>query len=132
VQVLDNVYANAGIIPNLSFLEAEQIPLSNLDRIIADPQETKYPPVEIVGDEIDHGWCYYFEKADLARQVGNWDTVLALKSQADTLGLSPRIPSEWLPFLKLTCVQKIGQLPRSGASQPGGGGKIQIGHHFHL
>ncbi|NMC46000.1 MAG: hypothetical protein GYA52_04130 [Chloroflexi bacterium] len=100
VQVLDNVYANAGIIPNLSFLEAEQIPLSNLDRIIADPQETKYPPVEIVGDEIDHGWCYYFEKADLARQVGNWDTVLALKSQADTLGLSPRIPSEWLPFFE--------------------------------
>ena len=100
VQVLDNVYANAGIIPNLSDLEAAEIPLSNLDRIITDPQEPKYPPVEIIGDEIEHGWCYYFEKADLARQDGNWDMILALQSQADSLGLSPRNPSEWLPFFE--------------------------------
>ena len=100
LQILDNAYANAGIIPNLSQLEAQEIPLSNLDRIITSPQESKNPPLEIFGEEIEHGWCYYFEKADLARQTGDWDTVLSLKAQADEKSLSPRNPSEWLPFLE--------------------------------
>lgn len=100
LQVLDSQYANAGIIPNLTDSEAAQIPLSNLDRIITSPQEAKYPPVEIVGEEIDHDWCYYFEKADLARQIGDWDTVITLKNEADGLGFSPRNPSEWLPFFE--------------------------------
>jgi len=100
LQVLDSQYANAGIIPNLTDQEAAQIPLSNLDRIITSPEESKYPPIEIVGEEIEHGWCYYFEKADLARQIGDWNTVIQLKNEADELGLSPRNPSEWLPFFE--------------------------------
>ncbi len=100
LQVLDSEYANAGIIPNLTAQEAAQISLSNLDRIIPSPAEEKYPPIEIVGEEIERGWCYYFEKADLARQIGDWDKVISLKSTADELGLSPRNPSEWLPFFE--------------------------------
>jgi len=100
MQVLDLRYANAGIIPNLTELEAAQIPLSNLDRIITSPEESKYPPLEIFGEEIEHGWCYYFEKADLARQTEDWDTVISLKKEADEKGLSPRNPSEWLPFFE--------------------------------
>ncbi len=100
VQVLDNVYANAGIIPNLSSLEADGIPLSNLDRIITDPAVEKFPPFEIVGEEIPRGWCYYFEKADLARQTQDWDKVIALREQAQAQDLYPRNPSEWLPFIE--------------------------------
>lgn len=100
VQVLDDVYANAGIIPNLSPLEADGIPLSNLDRIITDPAVEKFPPFEIVGEEIPRGWCYYFEKADLARQTQDWDKVIALSEQAQAQDLYPRNPSEWLPFIE--------------------------------
>ena len=100
LQVLDEKYANAGIIPNLTQLEADQIPLSNLDRIITEPDVQSQPPLDIIGEEIDHGWCYYFEKADLARQVADWDTVIMLKEQADQSGAAPRIPSEWLPFFE--------------------------------
>lgn len=100
LQVLDVRYANAGIIPNLTDLEAAQIPLSNLDRIITSSIDEKHPPIEIVGEEIEHGWCYYFEKADLARQTADWDVVLTLKDEADAAGFSPRNPSEWLPFFE--------------------------------
>lgn len=36
----------------------------------------------IYGPEPKHGWCYYFEKAELARQFGNWDEVVKLGDQA--------------------------------------------------
>jgi len=100
LQVLDSRYANAGIIPNLTDLEAAEIPLSNLDRIITAPKKEKYPPIEIIGEEIKHGWCYYFEKAELARQEGDWQKVIILKEEANALNLSPRNPSEWLPFFE--------------------------------
>ncbi|HAF62768.1 MAG TPA: hypothetical protein DCK95_10655 [Anaerolineaceae bacterium] len=100
LQVLDEKYANAGIIPNLTQLEADQIPLSNLDRIITDSDAQHYPPIDIIGEEIDHDWCYYYEKADLARQVADWDAIIALKKQAEQAGVAPRNPSEWLPFFE--------------------------------
>ena len=28
--------------------------------------------------EPSHGWCYYFERADLARQMGDWEKVAEL------------------------------------------------------
>ena len=28
----------------------------------------------IYGNEAEHGWCYYYQKADLARQLGDWPT----------------------------------------------------------
>jgi hypothetical protein len=40
------------------------------------------PPAHIYGAEIAHGWCYYFEKADLARQSGDWETIVSLDEQA--------------------------------------------------
>lgn len=56
------------------------------------------PPQEIFGAEPEHGWCYYYQKAGLARQQGDWDAVLALYDEASGLGLKPADPVEWLPF----------------------------------
>jgi len=44
------------------------------------------PPAAVFGDEPVHGWCYYFEKAELARQQGDWQQVAALGEQAFALG----------------------------------------------
>lgn len=40
------------------------------------------PPVEYYGTEPEHDWCYFFEKAELARQNNDWDEVARLGDQA--------------------------------------------------
>ena len=58
------------------------------------------------GEEPAHSaWCYYFEKADLAKQYGDWQQVAALGDQARAEGYSPRrsssdAPQEWRPFIE--------------------------------
>ena len=58
------------------------------------------PPRPPFGAEPPHGWCYYYEKADLARQQGNWDDVVRLGDEAAKHRLHPNDAIEWLPFLQ--------------------------------
>ena len=60
----------------------------------------KTPPQFPFGSEPTQAWCYYYEKASYARQVGDWQTVLNLVDQADKLGLEPQDLIEWMPFLQ--------------------------------
>jgi hypothetical protein len=59
-----------------------------------------HPPVNIFSTEPDHNWCYYYEKADLARQAQDWRQVVKLGDEAIRLGFSPKDTSEWLPFIE--------------------------------
>jgi hypothetical protein len=81
---------------------AELLPLSNPSLIEADPQEPARPPEAIFGPEPPHGWCYYFEKADLARQSGDWEQVAKLGNQA--LKLNERLyevnAPELVPYIE--------------------------------
>lgn len=47
-----------------------------------------------------HGWCYYFQKADLARQFEQWDEVASLGDAAFADGLRPADPSERFAFIE--------------------------------
>jgi hypothetical protein len=47
-----------------------------------------------------HGWCYYFEKADLARQLGDWETVTQLGDVAFSLDDYPNDPVERFVFIE--------------------------------
>lgn len=47
-----------------------------------------------------HGWCYYFQKADLARQFKQWDEVASLGDAAFAEGLQPADPSERFVFIE--------------------------------
>lgn len=58
------------------------------------------PPKEIFGSEPFHGWCYYFQKASLARQLKNWEKLSQLKEDIIQKNLKPKDPNEWLPFQK--------------------------------
>ena len=58
------------------------------------------PPPTTFGPEPAHGWCYYYQKASLARQSQDWDTILDLETEAAAQGLSPVDASEWMPFLE--------------------------------
>ena len=99
LQILDPIYTNAGVIPNLSQMEADQIPLSNLNQIITNPEKAGNPPLHIFSIKEELNWCYFFEKADLARQMGEWNTIIQIQNQVTSKHLHPRVQTEWLPFL---------------------------------
>lgn len=60
-------------------------------------------PVTLPGfynPEIPRSWCYYFSRAELARQVGDWSAVLDLYEQAQALGDRPNDPLENFVFIE--------------------------------
>jgi hypothetical protein len=89
--------------PNLSIRDPQRIILiasnSKLDNVITGG-DSAVPPASIFGHEPEHDWCFYYQKADLARQQGNWDEVARLGEEADELGLRPNDQIEWMPFLQ--------------------------------
>jgi len=55
---------------------------------------------KLFGPEETSSWCYYFEKADQARQSGDWETARALWEDAQSRGLKPLHGLEYLPFIE--------------------------------
>ena len=72
--------------------------LSALD-LISD-QPVHQPAAEIFGVEPAHNWCYFYEKADLARQKKDWDEVASLGDRAFAIKDYPNGPLERLPFIE--------------------------------
>ncbi|MBI5951827.1 MAG: hypothetical protein HY865_09235 [Chloroflexi bacterium] len=66
--------------------------------------ETAVPLGFAFGTEPTHGWCYFYQKAELARQQGDWDSVAAIGAEAARLDLVPADPVEWTPFLQAYAV----------------------------
>ena len=97
--MLDPVYAGGDTYESQPRLLREAIPLSDpgLIRTGADPRP---PPPELFGNEPPHNWCYYYEKAELARQNEDWAGIVDLGAQASARGLSPGDALEWLPFIE--------------------------------
>jgi len=58
------------------------------------------PPQRIFGSTPSANWCYYFQKADLARQLGEWDKIISLKKEADKAGFQPLNAYELMPFIE--------------------------------
>ncbi|HSJ87441.1 MAG TPA: hypothetical protein VK909_09560 [Anaerolineales bacterium] len=78
-------------------LMREASALSNQQQIL-DASAAVMP--KVYGPEPVHGWCYYFEKADLARQFGKWDEVASLGDQAFQLDDHPNNPVERFVFIE--------------------------------
>ncbi len=74
-------------------------PYSRIAEVQTGAQFTR-PPEEIFGREPQHGWCYYYQKAMYARQVGDWQAIADLGDEARQKGLGPADRSEWMPFLE--------------------------------
>ena len=78
-------------------LMREASALSNRGQIL-DSSDAVMPTV--YGPEPAHGWCYYFEKADLARQFGDWEEVVSLGERAFQLKDHPNSPLERFVFIE--------------------------------
>ena len=57
-------------------------------------------PVRIYGKQKNGGWCYYFEKADLARQYQQWDEVRRLWDESQNAGERADNGFEYIPFIE--------------------------------
>ncbi len=55
---------------------------------------------EVYESEPPRGWCYYFERADLARQMKDWEEVVRLAEIAFALGDHPNDPAERFVFIE--------------------------------
>ena len=91
--------------PYLPELLSSGITLSNLTQIKSDPMTPGFPPNDLFGNEPEHGWCYLYEKADLARQTKDWGMVAELGHEALDNGFYPEksasnSPHEWVPFIE--------------------------------
>ncbi|QYK51166.1 MAG: hypothetical protein KF701_01420 [Anaerolineales bacterium] len=75
------------------------IELSNLGMIqqSSAPTAAEFPYWDMQPRET---WCFYFQKADLARQFGDWAEVAALGERAFALDDYPNHPAERTPFIE--------------------------------
>ncbi|MCB9112693.1 MAG: hypothetical protein H6634_15725 [Anaerolineales bacterium] len=62
--------------------------------------EPPNPPEDIYGKTNTQTWCYYFEKADLARQYGQWEEIVRLWNEAQAAGERPDNGFEYIPFIE--------------------------------
>jgi hypothetical protein len=90
--------------PRYSLDESERMLLvggtSKIQTVLPPISTPILPPALQFGSEPAHGWCYYYEKAELALQQGDYAGVSALGSQAASLNLAPADPVEWMPFIQ--------------------------------
>jgi hypothetical protein len=98
LRVLDPVYSDAETVFGERRVLQTAIGLSNLDLISDGP--TPVLEESVFGPEPEHGWCYYFENAELARQLGNWRRAVELYGEAEESGLTAGSPVEYLPFIE--------------------------------
>ncbi|MBS1250641.1 MAG: hypothetical protein MAG431_02235 [Chloroflexi bacterium] len=100
LRVLDADLAHKYIISPYLFHMGEVLPFSKPERIILDPEPptklfyplSKYPQPK--------DWCYYFEKAALARQREDWVEITRIGAIALNQFESTDYPSEYIPFIE--------------------------------
>lgn len=96
LRVLDPARGDREIYDGLAEVLTAAIPLSDPSRIITD---TENPAVPKFFSEPAHEWCYYFMKAQLAQQQGDYEQVVTLGNEAMSSGFKPQDQNEWLVFI---------------------------------
>jgi hypothetical protein len=62
--------------------------------------DSRQPDPAIYREEPAHGWCYYYQKTDLARQLGDWPSAVEYARRGlERLPASPD-PAELRPFIE--------------------------------
>jgi hypothetical protein len=57
-------------------------------------------PEAIYGKQSTQTWCYFFEKADLARQYGEWSEIAKLWEESQAIGERADNGFEYIPFIE--------------------------------
>ena len=102
LRVFDPERGDLDVYAKLPDVLVNAIPLSDPSRIITNPAE---PVTPMFFPEPEHGWCYYFAKAELAQQTDDYQTVTTLGDEARSLGFKPTDQNEWFVFIKAYALQ---------------------------
>ena len=97
LRVLDPALGDQYTYAGLSKYLVDAIPLSDSNRIVVDSNSTMGIPFL---KEPEHQWCYYYTKAELARQKNEWQEIIRLMDEATALGYKPNDLFEWLPYIE--------------------------------
>lgn len=90
---VSEILEGSALIMNLSHL-------SHPEQVIRDgPLVPSGPLLKILGPEPRDQWLYYYQKAELQRQLQHWNAVAQLGDEAREKGAGPKDPSEWFPFI---------------------------------
>lgn len=99
LHLIDPQYTTADAYPGLPENLAKNIENSNIRQVARNGDNMAFP-TRYFGAEPAHEWCYYFEKAELARQYGDWDEVVMNYEAAHTADFSALQPVENLVFIE--------------------------------
>ena len=90
--------------PLLPQITRQMLPASNLNQILPGTPQGDFPPRNMFGREPAQGFCYLYQKAELARQQGRWQEVAAFADTARRIygsQMDPfKTPHEWLSFIE--------------------------------
>ncbi len=79
---------------------------------IAQSHSPASPYRYLFGPEPPHGWCHYYQQAQLAAQRGDGERVVRLGHDAWSLGLAPDLDSEWDLFREFSRRVQGREFPR--------------------
>jgi hypothetical protein len=71
------------------------------------------PMLRIRAPEPAHDWAFNFQKAELARDRGDWSVAVDLAGVVTARGLEPVEPSAWLPLVEARL--RTGEVPAAAA-----------------
>ena len=74
--------------------------ISHPNQILQNADVNAIPPAQIFGSEPERTWCYFYQKADLARQYANWAGIYAIGEEVFSLKYYPEEFSELYPFIE--------------------------------
>jgi hypothetical protein len=74
-------------------------PVSNLSRI-QDKHDTIPTLFETIVPQDQGTWCFHYQRADLARQLGDWEQVIFFWDLAQNGGYTPGHGFEYIPFIQ--------------------------------
>jgi hypothetical protein len=120
LQLLDPLYVSADAFPGLPQNITSSLDISNMGQVDIT-SASQADPSQYFGEEPAHTWCYFFEKAELARQSNNWEEITHLYESATSAGYVALQPSENLVFIeafaRMGNTQKAGELTGRTISQ---------------
>jgi hypothetical protein len=120
LHLVDPRYASPEAFPGLPQNLADNLDLSNIGQAARNGDNIAEPE-PFFGGEPARSWCYYFEKAELARQFDDWDEVIVNYEAADSAGFSALQPVENLVFIeafaRLGNTDQAGRLTQTVLSQ---------------
>ncbi len=94
------VNSDDSLLPGINQETSELFAISDYAHIGLVPAYNVERVKQIFGAGAAHNWCYYYQKAELAAQFGDWQEVISLQKQSNEITEKPKHGRELFPFIQ--------------------------------